>query len=40
MGLVNISRCVDEMIIKPSLENGTLLKMRIYLDKSKIGGKE
>jgi len=40
MGLVNISRCVDEMIIKPSLENGTLLKMRIYLDKAKIGGKE
>jgi CBS domain-containing protein/anti-sigma regulatory factor (Ser/Thr protein kinase) len=40
MGLVNISRCVDEMIIKPSLENGTLLKMRIYLDKSEIAGKE
>ncbi len=40
MGLVNISRCVDEMIIKPSLENGTLLKMRIHLDKSPVVGKD
>ena len=40
MGLVNISRCVDEMVIKPSLENGTLLKMRIYLDQSRIGAIE
>lgn len=40
MGLVNISRCVDEMVVRPSLENGTLLKMRIFLDKSEIGGKE
>jgi CBS domain-containing protein/anti-sigma regulatory factor (Ser/Thr protein kinase) len=40
MGLVNIARCVDEMIIKPSLENGTLLKMRIFLDTANIGSKE
>jgi CBS domain-containing protein/anti-sigma regulatory factor (Ser/Thr protein kinase) len=40
MGLVNISRCVDEMIIKPSLENGTLLKMRIRLEKTSIVRKD
>ena len=40
MGLVNISRCVDEMIIKPSLENGTLLKMRIHLEKTPISHRD
>jgi anti-sigma regulatory factor (Ser/Thr protein kinase) len=33
MGLVNISRCVDTMVLESELNKGTRLKMRINLDK-------
>ncbi len=31
MGLVNIQRCVDKMVLRSSPENGTKLEMKIYL---------
>lgn len=36
MGLVNINNCVDEMVIKSSVENGTNLHMTISLDKASL----
>ena len=38
MGLVNISRCVDQMKLESSLEKGTRLKMKLFLkDKESFG---
>ena len=31
MGLSNIRRCVDEMVFESTLDNGTRLEMKIYL---------
>jgi CBS domain-containing protein/anti-sigma regulatory factor (Ser/Thr protein kinase) len=38
MGLVNISRCVDNMVLESVPGKGTRLKMRIFLDKEQSVG--
>jgi anti-sigma regulatory factor (Ser/Thr protein kinase) len=38
MGLVNISRCVDNMVLESVPGRGTRLKMRIFLDKEQSVG--
>jgi anti-sigma regulatory factor (Ser/Thr protein kinase)/predicted transcriptional regulator len=38
MGLVNISRCVDQMKIESTLEKGTRLKMKLFLKDQEIFG--
>jgi CBS domain-containing protein/anti-sigma regulatory factor (Ser/Thr protein kinase) len=38
MGLVNISRCVDNMVLESQIDKGTRLKMKIFLEKSETVG--
>ena len=38
MGLVNIARCVDSMVLESSLEKGTRLRMKLFLDKAETVG--
>jgi CBS domain-containing protein/anti-sigma regulatory factor (Ser/Thr protein kinase) len=38
MGLVNIARCVDNMVLESALDKGTRLKMRIFLQKEETVG--
>lgn len=40
MGLVNISRCVDQMKLDSSLEKGTKLKLKIFLKDQESFGEE
>jgi hypothetical protein len=38
MGLVNISRCVDQIKLESTLEKGTRLKMKLFLkDQDSFG---
>jgi CBS domain-containing protein len=38
MGLVNIARCVDNMILESQLNKGTRLKMKLFLEKEESVG--
>jgi anti-sigma regulatory factor (Ser/Thr protein kinase) len=38
MGLVNIARCVDNMILESQLGKGTKLKMKLFLEKEESVG--
>lgn len=38
MGLANIARCVDNMVLESAVDKGTRLKMRINLDKEESVG--
>jgi CBS domain-containing protein/anti-sigma regulatory factor (Ser/Thr protein kinase) len=38
MGLVNIARCVDNMVLESQVDKGTRLKMKIFLEKSETVG--
>lgn len=38
MGLVNIARCVDSMVLESAVDKGTRLRMRIYLQKEETVG--
>jgi anti-sigma regulatory factor (Ser/Thr protein kinase) len=38
MGLVNIARCVDNMILESQLGKGTRLKMKLFLEKEESVG--
>lgn len=39
MGLVNIARCVDQMLLESTVGKGTRLRMKIYLKEKKSVGK-
>lgn len=38
MGLINIARCVDNMVLESSIDKGTRLKMKIFLQKEEAVG--
>jgi hypothetical protein len=38
MGLVNIARCVDNMILESQPGKGTKLKMKLFLEKEESVG--
>jgi CBS domain-containing protein/anti-sigma regulatory factor (Ser/Thr protein kinase) len=37
MGLANIARCVDSMVLESSLDKGTRLKIKIFLESETVG---